>query len=51
MLVVDQVQYEYQSDWFAFDITLPKGAILALMGPSGSGKSTLLSLVAGFIEP
>lgn len=51
MLVVDQVQYEYQSDWFAFDVTLQQGAILALMGPSGSGKSTLLSLVAGFIEP
>ncbi|SJL83643.1 thiamine ABC transporter ATP-binding protein [Vibrio palustris] len=51
MLVVDQVHYEYQSDWFAFDVTLKKGTILALMGPSGSGKSTLLSLVAGFIDP
>lgn len=51
MLVLDGVKYEYQQEWFEFDLTMTQGRILALMGPSGSGKSTLLSLVAGFIEP
>ncbi len=48
---LDQVQYEYQNECFEFELQLPAGAIMALMGASGSGKSTLLSLVAGFIEP
>lgn len=51
MLVLDGVRYEYQQEWFEFDLTMTKGSIMALMGPSGSGKSTLLSLVAGFIDP
>ncbi|MBF9001701.1 MULTISPECIES: thiamine ABC transporter ATP-binding protein [Vibrio] len=51
MLVLDGVKYEYQQEWFEFDLTMQQGSILALMGPSGSGKSTLLSLVAGFIDP
>ncbi|MCX8999345.1 ATP-binding cassette domain-containing protein [Rhizobiaceae bacterium BDR2-2] len=36
---------------FAFDCTLPGGAITAVTGSSGSGKSTLLNLVAGFETP
>ncbi len=51
MLVLDNVRYEYQSEWFEFTLNVPEGAIISLMGPSGSGKSTLLSLVAGFIDP
>lgn len=34
-----------------FDLSVPAGTIMALMGPSGSGKSTLLSLIAGFETP
>lgn len=51
MLVLENVRYEYQNEWFEFCLTIPQGAIVSLMGPSGAGKSTLLSLVAGFIAP
>ncbi|ELI5734593.1 thiamine ABC transporter ATP-binding protein [Vibrio fluvialis] len=51
MLVLDNVRYEYQDEWFVFALSVAQGSIVALMGPSGAGKSTLLSLVAGFIEP
>ncbi len=33
------------------DLSVPKGARVAVIGPSGSGKSTLLSLVGGFLAP
>ncbi|MBR9789808.1 MAG: thiamine ABC transporter ATP-binding protein [Vibrionaceae bacterium] len=51
MLVLDDVQYTYQSELFRFDLTIERGQIVSLMGPSGAGKSTLLALVAGFILP
>ena len=51
MLVLDDVQYTYQSELFRFDLTIERGQIVSLMGPSGAGKSTLLALVAGFINP
>ncbi|MEM6496601.1 MAG: ABC transporter ATP-binding protein [Pseudomonadota bacterium] len=31
----------------ALDLTVPKGAFIALMGPSGSGKTTLLHAIGG----
>ncbi|ENM5774050.1 thiamine ABC transporter ATP-binding protein [Vibrio mimicus] len=51
MLTLEKVRYEYEHEWFEFDLKVADGTIVALMGPSGAGKSTLLSLVAGFIEP
>ena len=51
MLVVDNIRYQYENDWFEFSLCVEKGDIVALIGPSGAGKSTLLSLIAGFITP
>ncbi len=34
-----------------FDLEVPDGAFLALLGPSGSGKSTALRLLAGLERP
>ena len=32
-------------------LSIPDGALMAVMGPSGSGKSTLLNLLAGLDRP
>ncbi|MGH7448479.1 MAG: ABC transporter ATP-binding protein [Longimicrobiales bacterium] len=32
-------------------LTIPAGAVWAVVGPNGAGKSTLLSLLLGFIRP
>lgn len=34
-----------------FDLTVPSGRILGLLGPNGSGKTTLLKIVAGLLTP
>src|SRR5687768_5524122 len=32
-------------------LTVPTGALVALLGPSGSGKTTLLRIIAGLEQP
>jgi thiamine transport system ATP-binding protein len=34
-----------------FTLTVPRGALCALIGPSGGGKTTLLHAIAGFGQP
>jgi len=50
-LTCQNLRFAWPGAEFAFDLAVPAGEIVAVMGPSGSGKSTLLSLVAGFEEP
>ena len=33
------------------DLTVPKGAVMALLGPNGGGKSTLTKIISGQKKP
>ncbi|MGU3399628.1 thiamine ABC transporter ATP-binding protein [Brucellaceae bacterium D45D] len=48
---LNDVRFSYGDTAMHFDVTVPGGAMAAIVGPSGSGKSTLLNLVAGFEIP
>ena len=34
-----------------FDLDLPRGLIVVLLGPNGSGKTTLIKVIAGLLTP
>ncbi|MGA8257057.1 MAG: ABC transporter ATP-binding protein [Nocardioides sp.] len=53
MLRLDGVSVAYDGTPAVIDATLtvPDGAVVAVLGPSGSGKSTLLRAVAGLERP
>jgi putative ABC transport system ATP-binding protein len=57
LIVVEGVKKTFHRGGFdlnvldGIDLTVERGAFLALMGPSGSGKTTLLNLIAGIDRP
>ncbi len=48
MLLVRDLTIRYPGWVGRYDLAVPRGAVVALVGPSGGGKSTLLNAVAGF---
>lgn len=44
-------KYITKSALKGINISVPKGAIVGLLGPNGSGKTTLLKLAAGLLKP
>ncbi len=53
LVEIQDVRYS-RGDRAIFDglsLTIPRGAVTALMGPSGTGKTTLLNLITGQLLP
>ena len=52
-LTFDKVSFAYDElpVLHNVDLTIPKGAFVALVGPSGAGKSTIMELLLGVREP
>lgn len=53
IIKISDVNYRYEKENVLEDIQLSidKGAFLAIVGPNGSGKSTLLKLLLGLLKP
>lgn len=53
VLCVKDITMKYQDKMILehFDLELPKGKIVGLLGPNGSGKTTLIKLIAGLLTP
>lgn len=52
VLEINGLSYRYEKDIVLENVNLsvPKGAFLAIVGPNGSGKSTLLKLILGILR-
>ncbi len=48
MLVIEDLHFAYGEHVFHYNLSLPRGEVLALLGTSGAGKTSLLNLLAGF---
>ena len=51
---IDRVSFGYDPARLALEavsVTIPRGAVVAIMGQSGCGKTTLLRMIAGWLKP
>ena len=51
MLIVSELAVEMAGFSARYDLTVPRGALCAVVGPSGGGKTTLLHAIASFVRP
>jgi len=51
LLTLADLSIEFPHWRASYRLSVPKGALCALIGPSGGGKTTLLHLIAGFVHP
>jgi manganese/zinc/iron transport system ATP- binding protein len=52
-LVVEDLTVAYREEPVLWDVdlTVPQGALMAIVGPNGAGKSTLIKAVLGLVKP